>query len=130
MSYSIPLHGLDRPDRPTVVCLCGSTRFSEAYQAANLHETLAGRIVLTIGCDMRSDASLFEDQSPAELTRIKAELDILHRHKILMADEVLVLDVDGYIGESTRLEIEFAEARGKRVRYLSDEVAAAEEATR
>lgn len=42
-------------DRPTIVCLCGSTRFGEAYQKANLEETLAGKIVLTIGCDMKSD---------------------------------------------------------------------------
>ncbi len=50
-------------DKPTIVCLCGSTRFSEAFQQANLMETLDGNIVLTIGCDMRSDADIFQQIS-------------------------------------------------------------------
>lgn len=104
--------------RPTVVCLCGSTRFSKAFQRANLDETLKGRIVLTIGCDMRSDADVFADKSPDELSEIKARLDELHLRKIDMADEVLILNVDGYIGESTRRELMYATQRGKRVRFL------------
>lgn len=107
-----------KPPRPTVVCLCGSTRFSEAFQQANLQETLAGRIVLTIGCDMRSDADLFADKSAEALAAIKADLDTLHLRKIDMADEVLILNVGGYIGESTRRELAYAEAQGKTVRYL------------
>ena len=102
-------------DRPVIVCLCGSTRFLDAFQAANLHETLSGRIVLTIGCDTKSDAMLgITDET-------KAMLDELHLRKIDLADEILVLDVDGYIGASTRREIAYAEQHGKRVRYLSRE---------
>lgn len=104
--------------KPTIVCLCGSTRFSEAYQQANLAETLAGNIVLTIGCDMRSDADLFVGRSDIELNAIKAQLDELHKRKIDLADEILVLNVDGYIGDSTRSEIEYARQQGKRIRYL------------
>lgn len=104
--------------KPRIVCLCGSTRFSEAYQRANLEETLAGRIVLTIGCDTRSDNDLFKDKSPDELERIKKELDWLHLRKIDLADEILVLNVDGYIGNSTRNEVNYARARGKRIRWL------------
>lgn len=103
--------------RPTIVCLCGSTRFSEAYQEANLRETLAGRIVLTIGADMKSDHELFADKSPDELAAIKDGLDKLHRYKIDLADEVLVLNVDGYIGDSTQQEIEYAKRQGKRIRF-------------
>lgn len=88
-------------DRPIVVCLCGSTRFSHAFREANLRETLAGRIVLTIGCD-------------------KAGLDELHKHKIEMADEILVLNVAGYIGDSTRSEIAHALAHGKPIRWLEN----------
>lgn len=121
MSYTIPLHGLDKPERPTVVCLCGSTRFSEAFREANLRETLAGRIVLTIGCDMRSDAEIFADATPEDLARVKVDLDELHKRKIDLADEVLVLDVGGYVGESTRSETDYAVAHGKRIRYLSAE---------
>lgn len=77
----------------TIVCLCGSTRFSEAYQKANLTETLAGRIVLSIGCDMRSDHQLFDGFSEERLNEIKANLDELHLRKIDLADEILVLKV-------------------------------------
>lgn len=103
---------------PRVVCLCGSTRFGDAFRAANLSETLAGRIVLSIGCDMRSDVEIFGHLTVAEAEQVKAELDELHKRKIDLADEILVLNVGGYIGKSTRSEIDYAEALGKPVRYL------------
>lgn len=104
--------------RPTIVCLCGSTRFGEAYQQANLEETLAGRIVLTVGCDTKSDGDLFANKSPGELEEIKAQLDWLHFRKIDLADEVLILNVGGYIGESTRRERDYAQKQGKKIRWL------------
>ncbi|WP_436759403.1 hypothetical protein [Streptosporangium sp. V21-05] len=104
--------------RPTIVVLCGSTRFSTAFQEANLKETLAGRIVLSIGCDMRSDADVFGDMPEGDLADVKTRLDELHKRKIDLADEVLVLNVGGYIGSSTRSEVEYAEKLGKPVRYL------------
>lgn len=107
-------------ERPTIVCLCGSTRFSQAFHDANLRETLAGRIVLSIGCDMRSDTEVFAHFSEHDLKHIKASLDVLHYQKIDLADEVLILNVDGYIGESTMRELYYARARGKRVRFLVD----------
>ena len=101
---------------PSIVCLCGSTRFIEAFQQANLRETLAGRIVLSIGCNTKSDTDLI---ALGELTKeTKAMLDELHKRKIDLADEVLILNVGGYIGKSTRSEIEYAEEQGKRIRYL------------
>lgn len=109
------------PPRPTVVCLCGSTRNYTAFQDANLAETLAGRIVLSIGCDTKADGELFGD----DLDAVKAMLDELHRRKIDLADEVLVVsDPAGYFGESTRGEIAYARATGKPVRF--QEPAAAE----
>ena len=100
--------------RPTIVCLCGSSRFSEAYQVANFQETLAGKIVLSIGCDFKSDAV-------TDLTRdAKRRLDELHLRKIDLADEVLVLNVGDYIGESTKAEIEYAEAHNKTIRWLEE----------
>ena len=101
--------------KPTIVCLCGSTRFMEIFQHANLVETLAGRIVLTVGCDTKSDAMLGLSES------VKAQLDELHKRKIDLADEILVLNVGGYVGSSTRSEIDYAIAHGKRVRWLEDE---------
>jgi hypothetical protein len=60
-----------------IVCLCGSTRFSKEFQEANLRETLDGNIVLTIGCDMKSDQALFAGKSEQELATIKENLDAL-----------------------------------------------------
>ena len=100
------------PDFPTIVCLCGSTRFSETYQRANFQETLAGKIVLTIGCDFKSDEALGLTNAD------KRRLDELHLRKIDLADEILVLNVGGYIGSSTRKEIEYAYNSGKNIRYL------------
>jgi hypothetical protein len=97
---------------PKVVCLCGSTRFTEAFRDANLRETLEGNIVLTLGCDTKSDDAL---GLPPGVKRI---LEELHRRKIEMADEVLVLNVGGYVGESTASEIRHAKEWGKPIRYL------------
>jgi len=108
--------GPDAQKRPTIVCLCGSTRFSQAFHEANLRETLAGKIVLSIGCDFKSDTDLL---LAGELTaEDKARLDELHLRKIDLADEILVLNVGGYLGESTRREIDYALDQGKHVRWL------------
>jgi hypothetical protein len=98
--------------RPRVVCLCGSTRFTDAYIAAYASESDAGRIVLTV-----SRLTPVRDVAPD----VKAKRDDLHLRKIDLADEVLVLDVGGYIGESTRNEIAHATRTGKPIRYLSQE---------
>lgn len=108
----------DIPNMPTVVCLCGSTRFGDAFREVNCRETLAGKIVLSIGCNMKTDQELFGHLSPEELDDIKAKLDILHLRKIDMADEVLILNVDGYIGESTHREMMYAIEKGKVMRFL------------
>ncbi len=105
------------PQRPTIVVLCGSTRFGEAFRAANLAETVAGRIVLSIGCDTKSDAELAE-AGDVDFTALKTNLDDLHKRKIDLADEVLVLNVGGYVGESTRSGVEYAGRLGKPIRWL------------
>lgn len=103
------------PDFPPVVCLCGSTRFAEAYLKAQREETLAGRIVLSVG--------LFGHREALDMGGpVKAVLDELHLRKIDLADEVLVVsDETGYFGESTRREIAYAERQGKPVRYMREE---------
>lgn len=104
----------------TIVCLCGSTRFGEAFKEASLKETLADKIVLSIGCNMRSDQEIFGHLPPDELAKIKARLDDLHLRKIDLADEVLILNVGDYIGDSTRRELEYARQHGKTIRFLED----------
>src|SRR5258708_1447953 len=99
-------------DKPTIVCLCGSTRFSEAFGQFNLKETLAGNIVLSIGCEWHGDQALGLTEADKE------HLDELHLRKIDLADEILVLNCDDYVGESTKREITYAKEHGKRVRWL------------
>lgn len=107
------------PEFPKIVCLCGSTRFGEAFRRAQKGETLAGRIVLSIGCHDICDEEL-------GLTKVqKAALDELHFRKIELADEVLILNVGGYIGASTGNELGYARALGKPVRFLEPERPAA-----
>jgi hypothetical protein len=108
---------------PTIVVLCGSTRFHTTFVEASLRETLDCKIVLTIGAAMKSDADHFGHLTPAEQTRIKQMLDELHLRKIDLADEVLILNVDGYVGESTRRELAYALAHSKRVRWWEPDTA-------
>jgi hypothetical protein len=106
----------EKKERPKIVCLCGSTRFMEAFQKANLEETIAGKIVLSIGCNTKSDRDL---EVLGRLTEeAKEKLDELHKRKIDLADEVLILNVDGYIGKSTRSELNYAVEHGKQIKYL------------
>jgi hypothetical protein len=85
------------------------------FTEKNLELTLAGKIVLSIGA-AKSDLELgLVDPD------IKYKLDILHMWKIILADEVLCLNVGGYIGESTRREIEFARIIGRPVAFLEPE---------
>jgi len=104
--------GLTGSTRPAVVCLCGSTRFKSEYEKANRDETLAGKIVLSIGCDFKSDDAIGLSEND------KKRLDELHLRKIDLADEVLILNVGQYIGESTSRELEYARKHGKTVRFL------------
>lgn len=119
-------HGLVRDfggPRPEIVVLCGSTRFFDTFRAENLRLTCEGKIVLSIGCDTKSDGDLF---GVADVEALKADLDDLHKRKIDLADWVWVLNVGGYIGDSTRSEIAYAESLGKPIAYLVDPARAPE----
>lgn len=107
---------IDTP-RPKVVCLCGSTRFLDEFQKAEFRLTIEGCIVLTVGCDTKSDSELFKGVA-GEV--IKQHLDELHKRKIDISDEVFVINKGGYIGSSTRSEIEYATARCIPVKYMED----------
>ena len=108
------------PHRPSVVCLCGSTRFMDAFHEAGWRETLAGKIVLTVGVAKHMATEDGGHVGEALGTSICARLDELHKRKIDLADEVLVLNVGGYVGDSTRSEIEYARAHAKPIRWLEE----------
>jgi hypothetical protein len=103
--------------RPAIVTLCGSTRFWQTFQRASLQETLAGKIVLSIGAATGTDDEHFGNLPAEQYFAVKEMLDELHLHKVAMADEVLVLNVGGYVGQSTAREVAFAVERGKPLRW-------------
>lgn len=102
---------------PKIVCLCGSTRFYQQFQRANYEETMAGNIVLSVGFYMHR-SEIAHGETWGCTADQKIALDELHKRKIDLADEVFVLNVGGYIGESTRSEIEYAKRLGMPIRYL------------
>ena len=95
-----------------VITLCGSTRFKEQYMEVQKQLTLKGCIVISVG--------LFGHSGDEEVWKpgTKEMLDDMHLRKIDMADEIFVINVGGYIGESTKREIAYAEEKGKKVNYL------------
>jgi len=107
-----------------VITLCGSTRFKEAFIDTQKRLTLEGSIVISVGLFGHSgDNEVWENMDEGTLTKTKEMLDDMHKRKIDMADEIYVINVGGYIGESTRSEIEYARSLGKAVRYLEEEYA-------
>ena len=98
--------------RMKVITLCGSTRFKEQFLEQQKRLTLEGNVVISVG--------LFGHSGDEEVWKpgMKEMLDKMHFQKIDMADEIFVINVGGYIGESTRREIAHAEKTGKPVRYL------------
>ena len=104
-----------------VITLCGSTRFKDAFMDAQKKLTLEGNIVISVGLFGHSgDSEVWEGMSEDTLTQTKLMLDDMHKRKIDMADEIFVINVGGYIGMSTKSEIDYANATGKIVRYLED----------
>lgn len=105
------------PGRPPIVCLCGSTRFVEEFNRQARRLTIAGEIVLSI--EIVTSQTMVEDPQHAD-PALKVRLDELHLRKIDLADRVFVLNVGGYIGDSTRAEIEYAEKIGKPIEFLEE----------
>lgn len=104
-----------------VITLCGSTRFKDEFMEAQKRLTLEGNIVISVGLFGHSgDQEVWENMDEGTLTKTKEMLDDMHKRKIDMADSIYVINVGGYIGDSTRSEIEYAIAHNKEVRYLEE----------
>lgn len=102
-----------------VITLCGSTRFKDEFLKVQKELTLKGNIVISVGLFVHSgDSEVWENMDEGTLTKTKEMLDDMHKRKIDMADEIFVINVGGYIGDSTKSEIEYAKAHGKKVNYL------------
>ena len=105
-----------------VITLCGSTRFKDEFMEAQKNLTLQGNIVISVGLFGHSgDNEVWENMDEGTLTKTKEMLDDMHKRKIDLSDEIFVINVGGYIGESTKSEIEYAKATGKKVNYLEEE---------
>ncbi|MCR4764349.1 MAG: hypothetical protein K5696_12555 [Lachnospiraceae bacterium] len=104
-----------------VITLCGSTRFKEEFMEAQKRLTLEGNIVISVGLFGHSgDPEVWDGMDEGTLSKTKEMLDDMHKRKIDMADEIYVINVGRYIGESTKSEIAYALAHGKTVRYLTE----------
>lgn len=97
-----------------VITLCGSTRFKDEFLQAQKQLTLKGNIVISVGLFGHADGEFGDVITP----EIKVMLDDIHKRKIDMSDEIYVINKNGYIGESTKSEIEYAMKMGKMVNYL------------
>ena len=94
-----------------VITLCGSIKFKDEFMKVQEKLTLEGNIVLT--------PNFFNSIKKEEITlETKKMLDEMHRQKIDMSNEIYVINFGGYIGESTKAEIEYAKAKGKNISYL------------
>jgi hypothetical protein len=102
-----------------VITLCGSTKFEAEFAEVNQRLTMEGCVVISLG--MFSLPDLPDYDWTADSSDLKGRLGGVHFQKIRMADEVYIVDPGGYVGESTRREIAYAESLGKPVRYLSRE---------
>lgn len=102
-----------------VITLCGSTKFKDEFIKAQKELTLQGNIVISLSLFGHSDDSeVWENMDEGTSTKTKKMLDEMHRRKIDMSDEIFVINVGGYIGDSTKNEIEYAKRKGKIVKYL------------
>jgi hypothetical protein len=97
-----------------VVTLCGSTRFKDDFLRIQRDLTLSGYIVISVGLYGHADGE-YENGINEE---IKLMLDDMHKRKIDMSDEIFIINRDGYIGESTSSEIDYAIRTGKTVKYM------------
>lgn len=106
---------MNRQERPMVVCLSGSTRFIEKMAIAAWEFEKCG--VIALGCHLLPASYGAMPDHQGEREGVARILDALHLRKIDLADRLHVMNVDGYIGESTRREIEYATQLGKPVTY-------------
>lgn len=95
-----------------VITLCGSTKFKEQFLETQKRLTLEGNIVISVGLFGHSGDNEVWTEGTKEM------LDDMHKKKIDMADEIFVINVGGYIGSSTRSEIDYAVSHNKVVNYL------------
>ena len=119
-----------KPKQPRIICLCGSTRFTEQMLIKQWELTKQGHIILSWCAlpdsyykklNLGTNLNLVTGAHIGDFEGVKEIIDEVHKRKIDLADEILVINIGGYIGESTRSEINYAIAHHKPVNYLEKE---------
>lgn len=106
-------------NRFPIITLCGSTRFKEDFMRVQKYLTLKGYIVISVGLFAHSgDEEVWDSMDEGTKTNTKMMLDSMHKEKIRMADEMFVINPNGYIGESTWSEICYARMIKKPIRFM------------
>ena len=93
-----------------IITLCGSIKFKSEFMKVQEELTLNGNIVFM--------PNFFDNLKDEINIETKKMLDEMHKRKIDMADEIFVINKNGYIGSSTKSEIEYATKHNKKVNYL------------
>jgi len=96
-----------------ILTLCGSTKFKDDFIRVNKELTLAGNVVLSVGCFGHSGDFITDEQ--------KLMLDAIHKRKIDLSEGIYVINKGGYIGSSTREEIKYARSHGKSIFYMEEQ---------
>ena len=104
--------GNENKNKYKIITLCGSIKFKNEFLKVQERLTLNGSIVFT--------PNFFTNKKNEIDSQMKKMLDKMHRQKIDMSDEIYVINFEGYIGESTKSEIEYAKAKGKKISYLEN----------
>ena len=116
---------VDKKAKPTVICLCGSTRFAELHAIIKWNLEKEGNVICLMISYLPEWFAKKEGWKGyhhfGEQAGKKEKLDELHLRKIDLADEIFVVNRNRYIGESTREEIEYAKKQGKKIRYLEEQ---------
>lgn len=99
-------------DKYNIITLCGSIKFKAEFMKVKEELTLKGNIVFT--------PNFFSNMKNVITVETKTMLDEMHRQRIDMSDEIFVINFGGYIGESTKSEIEYAKSKGKKISYLEN----------
>ena len=104
-----------------VICLCGSTRFTPEMLVTQWNFTKQGYVVLS-WCALPDGYFTGNDKAHiGDQEGVKEIVDEVHKRKIDLADEVLVINIGGYIGYSTKSEIRYALQHDKPVSFLEPE---------
>ena len=96
-----------------IITVCGSLRFMKEMMEITEKMELQGNCMLSPIYPTKQDKDAYTENEAIML-------DKMHKEKIKISDAILVVDVDNYIGNSTKSEIEFAKSLGKEIIYYTD----------